>query len=81
ALVAIRTVKDQYKATQEQVKALQSALQIADLRYQSGLTSYVDVLLAKRSLFDAETALVSTQRFHLVALVQLYKALGGGWAP
>ena len=81
ALVAIRTVKDQYKANQEQVKALQSALQIADLRYQSGLTSYVDVLLAKRSLFDAEIALALTQRFHLVALVQLYKALGGGWAP
>ena len=81
ALVAIRTVKDQYKAQQEQVKALQSALQIADLRYQGGITSYVDVLLAKRSLFDAETALASTQRFHLVALVQLYKALGGGWVP
>ena len=81
ALVAIRTVKDQYKAHQEQVKALQSVLQIADLRYQGGLTSYVDVLLAKRSLFDAETVLVSIQRFHLVALVQLYKALGGGWTP
>lgn len=81
ALVAIRTVKDQYKAQQEQVKALQSALQIADLRYQGGITSYVDVLLAKRSLFDAETVLASTQRFHLVALVQLYKALGGGWVP
>jgi multidrug efflux system outer membrane protein len=43
------------------------------------ITSYVDVLLAKRNLFDAEFALTATHRFHLVSVVQLYKALGGGW--
>ena len=81
ALAAIRTVKDEFKAQQEQVEALQSALHIADLRYQGGLTSYVEVLQAKRNLYDAEATLTSTQRFHLVAMVQLYKALGGGWTP
>lgn len=79
ALIAIRTANDQRKAQQEQVDALHSALQVADLRYQGGITSYVDVLLAKRNLFDAEFALIATHRLHLVSTVQLYKALGGGW--
>ncbi len=81
ALVAIRTVNEQIKAQQQQVEALHSALHVADLRYQGGITSYVDVLLAKRTLFDAEFSLSATQRLHLVSIVQLYNALGGGWAP
>ncbi|KIO50501.1 transporter [Nitrosospira sp. NpAV] len=81
ALVAIRTVNDQRTAQQEQVEALRSALRVADLRYKGGITSYVDVLLAKRALFDAEFALTATRRFHMVSVVQLYKALGGGWSP
>jgi multidrug efflux system outer membrane protein len=79
ALVAVRTANDQRKSQQSQVEALRSALQVADLRYQGGITSYVDVLLAKRNLFDAEFALMATHRLHLVSIVQLYKALGGGW--
>lgn len=79
ALAAIRTANDQYKAKQKQVEALSSALQIANLRYQGGITSYVDVLLTKRKLFDAESALVIARHLHLVSVVQLYKALGGGW--
>lgn len=81
ALVAIRTVNEQIKAQQQQVKALRSALHVADLRYLGGITSYVDVLLAKRTLFDAEFSLSATRRLHLVSIVQLYNALGGGWAP
>lgn len=81
ALVAIHTANEQRKAQQEQVEALRSALHIADLRYEGGITSYIDVLLAKRTLFDAEFALMATHRLHLVSVVQLYKALGGGWTP
>lgn len=81
ALIAIRTAKDQRKAKQAQVKSLQSALHVADLRYMGGLTSYVDVLLAKRTLFDAEFSLAETERLHHVSIVQLYSALGGGWNP
>jgi multidrug efflux system outer membrane protein len=39
------------------------------------------VLIAQRNLFEAELALTGTHRLHLVSIVQLYKALGGGWAP
>ena len=79
ALVAVRTAGDQREAQADQVDALRSALRLADLRYGGGVTSYVDVLIAKRNLFDAELALAETHRLHLVSVVQLYKALGGGW--
>jgi len=79
SLIAIRTANDQRKARQEQVEALRSALHVANLRYNGGLTSYVDVLLAKRNLFEAEFSLTETHRLHLVSIVQLYRALGGGW--
>ena len=81
ALIAIRTARDQREAKQAQVKALRSALHVADLRYMGGITSYVDVLLAKRNLFEAEFSLAAAHRLHLVSIVQLYRALGGGWNP
>jgi len=78
-LVAIRTANEQREARELQVKSLRSALHVASLRYRGGLTSYVDVLLAKRNLFEAEFSLTDTHRLHLVSIVQLYRALGGGW--
>jgi len=79
ALVAVRTARQQTEAQEAQVVALQSALHLADLRYKGGLSNYLEVLTAKRNLFDAELSLTSTRRLHLVSVVQLYKALGGGW--
>jgi multidrug efflux system outer membrane protein len=81
ALVAVRTFGSQRDAQQAQVDALRSALRLASLRYKGGVTSYIDVLIAKRNLFEAELALADTHRLHLVSVVQLYKALGGGWSP
>lgn len=79
ALVAVTTAREQRAAQAEQVEALRSALQLASLRYRGGLANYLDVLVAQRNLFDAELALASTHRLQLVSVVQLYKALGGGW--
>ncbi len=81
ALVAVRTAREQRQAQVQQVEALRSALNLANLRYKGGLANYLDVLIAQRSLFDAELALTGTHRLHLVSIVQLYKALGGGWSP
>ena len=81
ALVAVRTAREQNKAQQQQVAALQSALRLAELRYKGGLANYLDVLVARRSLFEAELAQAASQRLQLVSIVQLYKALGGGWSP
>jgi len=81
ALVAVRTSREQRDAQAQQVDALRSALRLANLRYKGGLANYLDVLVAQRNLFEAELALTGTHRLQLVSVVQLYKALGGGWSP
>jgi multidrug efflux system outer membrane protein len=79
ALVGVSTTREQAEAQERQVNALRSALHLANVRYKGGLANYLDVLIAQRSLFDAELSLAATHRLHLVSVVQLYKALGGGW--
>lgn len=80
ALIAVQKAQEQRDAQEQQVTALQSALRLADQRYQGGRASYLDVLTSQRSLFDAELALARTRQTQLVSMVQLYKALGGGWS-
>ena len=55
------------------------ALELARLEYLNGKASYLEILMAQRDVLNAETALVQTQRNQLLAVVQLYKSLGGGW--
>ena len=81
SLVAVRTARTQNEAQQQQVTALQSALKLAELRYKGGLANYLEVLVARRSLFEAELGMTATRRLHLASVVQLYKARGGGWSP
>ena len=81
ALIAVQTTRTQSESQQQQVTALQSALKLAELRYKGGLANYLDVLVARRSLFESELSLTSTRRLLLASVVQLYKALGGGWSP
>jgi multidrug efflux system outer membrane protein len=81
ALIAVQKSREREEAQEQQVKSLQSALGFATQRYQGGRASYLDVLTAQRNLFDAELALAKTRRTRLVSVVQLYKALGGGWSP
>lgn len=80
ALISVQKTRQKRQAQEEQVEALQSSLRLAGLRYQGGNASYLDLLTAQRSLFDAELALASTRRNQLVSVVRLYKALGGGWS-
>jgi outer membrane protein, multidrug efflux system len=61
------------------VTAYTEAVRLATLRYQSGLSAYFEVLDAQQQLFPAEISLVQTHRDQLLAVVSLYKALGGGW--
>jgi multidrug efflux system outer membrane protein len=63
------------------VDSLRDAARLADVRYKGGVTSYLEVLDTERQLFDAELALAQTQRDELLALVRIYRALGGGWTP
>lgn len=79
ALAAVRSARDQAVAQSTQANALRQALDLAELRYQAGLASYLDLLDAQRSLFQAELALSQAQLNELTAAVQLYRALGGSW--
>jgi outer membrane protein, multidrug efflux system len=63
------------------VDSLRDAARLADIRYKGGVTSYLEVLDTERQLFDAELEQARAQRDELVALVRLYRALGGGWSP
>jgi len=80
ALIAVQKTREQRVAQEQQVTALQSALQLADQRYQGGRASYLDVLTSQRSLYESELALAKTLYVQLVSVVQLYTALGGGWS-
>jgi len=53
--------------------------QLSLARYHTGLTNYIEVLDAEELLYPAESALAQTPRDQLIAVVNLYKALGGGW--
>jgi outer membrane protein, multidrug efflux system len=79
ALVGVRTARDEVTSQQTQARALRRALQLAQLRYQSGVASYLEVLDAQRGLFTAELALSQAQLRQLTAAVELYRALGGSW--
>lgn len=79
ALVAVRTARDEVTANETQAGALRRALELSDLRYQSGVANFLEVLEAQRGLFDAELSLSQSRLRELAAAVQLYKALGGSW--
>ena len=80
ALVAVRTARDQRVTQQSQVTALRKASELATIRYQGGVASYLEVLDAERQLFSAELGLSQTQLLELSSAVGLYRALGGSWA-
>jgi multidrug efflux system outer membrane protein len=79
ALVAQQTLAQRRTALESQVAALRRSSGMAMDRYTGGRASYFEVLEAQQQLFPAEDALARTQRDQLVAVVNLYKSLGGGW--
>ena len=64
---------------QDTVADLQETVRISTLRYQGGTTTYLEVLDSQRSLYAAELTLASARGDEFRSLVQLYRALGGGW--
>ena len=80
ALVGIRTTREQEIAQSAQVQTLTTSLTLVEHRYENGLASYLEVLDAQRSLFNAELSLAQVQALRLASGVRLYKALGGPWS-
>ena len=79
ALIDQDRTRVQLDAQAKQVEALATYARLARLRYENGYTSYIEVLDAERSLFNSQISYAQTQDALLLALVNLYKAMGGGW--
>lgn len=79
ALIEIETYREEARARDTQVGAARSATRLSRARYDGGVTSYLEVLESERSLFRSELLASATRRAQMVAIISLYKALGGGW--
>jgi outer membrane protein, multidrug efflux system len=79
ALVARAALDAQLRAQQARVDAEQRRTQLSELRYRNGVDSYLVVLTAQRDLFAAQQLLIQSRLARLANLVDLYRALGGGW--
>jgi outer membrane protein, multidrug efflux system len=79
ALVEYRKVKEIRLQQEGLVITLRDRSRLAYMRYRGGVDTLLNALDADRDLFTAELSLAQTRRNELLALVQLYKALGGGW--
>lgn len=79
ALVQYRRTKEIRQQQELQVTSLRDASELAHVRYEGGIDTLLNALIVDSSLFDAELTLAQTRRDELLSIVQLYKALGGGW--
>jgi hypothetical protein len=79
ALVAQLKLREQLTVQARRVTALKGYARLARLRYENGYTSFLEVLDAERSLFLAELDYARNQGDLFQALVNIYKAMGGGW--
>lgn len=88
-LIALREVEDALVAYSREIRRRQSlsesvtaqtlAVELANERYQKGLTAFLDVLVSQRALLQAQNDLIASQAQSNENLIALYKALGGGW--
>jgi len=79
ALVSVEKLKDVRAELEVSVEALANAARLSRLRYDTGLANYLEILIADQQLFDQEILLARARGAQLNAVVQLYRALGGGW--
>ena len=79
ALISRVKLREQLTAEEGNVSSERKRLDLSKDRYEAGVSSYLEVLDAERSLFNAELTLAQTRSDFLSVSAQLYKALGGGW--
>jgi len=79
ALQDVKMYKEEWQARNKQVQAALINYKLSSERYDSGYVSYLEVLDVERTLFDAQLSLSQLSERQLSSMVQLYKALGGGW--
>ena len=81
SLVTIQKLAERRTEIEGGVEALRDATQLSRARYDTGLSSYLEVLIADQQLFSQELQLAQVRGSQFRAVAQLYRALGGGWQP
>jgi multidrug efflux system outer membrane protein len=81
ALIGYQKLHQVRVAQETTVKDLQDTVGTSLVRYRGGITTYLEVLDGQRSLYSAELTLAQARGNEYQSLVQLYRALGGGWQP
>ena len=79
SLDAITRYQEQLTELLAQQEVAQETLRIAQNRNRNGYSSYLDVLDAQRTLYSVQTSVVQVKNNLLLAQIDLYRALGGGW--
>lgn len=79
SLVDQLKTREQLAAQANQLASLKKYYELAQLRYDNGYTSYIEVLDAERSLFNVQLAYTQNQGASFLSFINLYKAMGGGW--
>jgi outer membrane protein TolC len=78
-LATIEKATQRYERLNKQVAALEDAIEVSNILYRSAHADYMEVLLTRRDYLEAQMELIETKKQQLQALVDVYKALGGGW--
>jgi multidrug efflux system outer membrane protein len=81
ALVGYRKGRDFREQEQLLNRSAADARRLAEIRYRGGATSYLEVLDSDTRMFSAELGVTQAELSELLAFVQIYRALGGGWQP
>lgn len=81
ALVRFQRLREQRQETERIVAASRERLRLVDLRYVNGISGYFEVLDAQRQLFDSELQITQLTSGTYASVIELYRALGGGWQP
>jgi multidrug efflux system outer membrane protein len=79
SLIAYQRTREFRAAQEERTRANRGAANLASIRYEGGVTSYLEVLYNEQELFTAELNLAQARLDELLSVVSLYRALGGGW--
>jgi multidrug efflux system outer membrane protein len=79
ALVSYQKFREFREQQERLVTASRDAVNLSNMRYKGGYSSYLDVLTNQTTLFSGELTLASAREEEMLSLVQLYNALGGGW--
>ena len=79
AMISVKTYKREYDLRNEQMLMATKASQLSWVRYDGGLTSYLEVLNLQTSQFNAELKASEAFKNELTSIINLYEALGGGW--